>query len=118
MARRRRSDTLLAAAERREQGGEMRASTIVALSAFSLALMTSSARAEETAAPPDPCKAPQAAQPQTKGAVTIAPVCIKGRPQRPNVAIDVSRLVPRAPLPELRRSFVERIASAVGNDPF
>ncbi len=53
-----------------------------------------------------------------RGTVTCDEVVVPGRPQHPNVAVDVARLVPRAPLPELRKSLVERIGAAVERDPF
>jgi hypothetical protein len=86
----------------------MRASRIVALLAFSLALC-STAWADETAKP--------AAKPRGN-VIVLEVVKIKGKPQRPLVAVDINRLVPRAPLPELRQPLVERIAAAVENDPF
>jgi hypothetical protein len=86
----------------------MRASRILALTAFSLALC-STAWADETAKP--------AAKPRGN-AFTLDEIKIKGRIQRPLVAIDINRLVPRAPLPDLRQPLVERIGAAVESDPF
>jgi hypothetical protein len=88
----------------------MHASRIVALSAFSLALISTAASAEETAAPAHPARKDRV--------ITLAPVVIPGRLQRPMVAVDVARLVPRAPLPALRKPLVDRIGAAVENDPF
>ena len=83
----------------------MRAPTIVALSTLSLALCTSAAAlADETAKP-------------AQKTVTVE-VKIKGRPARPSAAVDVSRLVPRAPLPELRQPLLDRIGAAAEKDPF
>lgn len=85
----------------------MRAPTILAFSAFSLALCSTAAWAEETAAP-----APKG------NVVTTEMVKIKGRRQVPSAVVDVNRMVPRAPLPELRKPLAERIAAAVEKDPF
>ena len=83
----------------------MRAVTMVALPAFLLAL-SATAWAEEKAAP-----AP-------RKVIVTEEVKIKGRPARPHVSVDINKLVPRAPLPELRTPLVERIAAAVEKDPF
>lgn len=40
------------------------------------------------------------------------------RAPRPAAAIDVARVVPRAPLPELRQPLADRIAQAVEKAPF
>lgn len=52
-----------------------------------------------------------------KGKITIR-VKITGRRQHPTAAIDVARLVPRAPLPELKKPLVDRIGTAVESAPF
>jgi hypothetical protein len=86
----------------------MRASTIVALSTFSLALcstMASSARADETATPS-----------AKKGTIEIG-VKITGR-RPPRMTVDVARLVQKAPLPELRQPLLDRIGAAAEKDPF
>ncbi len=82
----------------------MRAS-IVALSAFSFALLSTAAFADDTAKP-------------AGKTTTVEEVKIKGKRQRPAVAIDVARLIPRAPLPELRQPLADRISGAVEKDPF
>ncbi|MFT3769881.1 MAG: hypothetical protein QM820_31000 [Minicystis sp.] len=69
------------------------------------ALWTTTAAADETAKP-------------AKGTITIDPVKIALRAPRPAVAIDVARVVPRAPLPDLRQPLVDRIGKAVDKDPF
>ena len=84
----------------------MRASRIVALSVFSLALFSTAAWADETA------------KPAAKGNVTVVPgITIKG-PHHVGVSVDVARIIPRAPLPDLRQPLVDRIAAAAENDPF
>jgi len=84
----------------------MRASTILALAAFSLALVSTAAWADETA------------KPMPRGNVVTLPVVkIQGRPQHPQVVVNVARLVPRAPLPELRRPLVDGAGTAVDKDP-
>jgi hypothetical protein len=87
----------------------MRASRILALTAFSLALCSTAAWAEETAKP--------AAKPRGNE-ITLDVVKIKGRAPRPQVTVDINKLVPRAPLPELRTPLVDRIAAPVEKDPF
>jgi len=85
----------------------MRASTIVALTTLSLALcgaVPRTAHADETAKP-------------AQKTVTIE-VKIKGRVPHPTAAVDVSRLVQRAPLPELRQPLLDRIGAAAEKDPF
>jgi hypothetical protein len=85
----------------------VRASTIVALSTFSLALCATAAHAEEKA------------KPAARGnEITLEVVKIKARVPRPQVAIDISRLVQKAPLPELKKPLADRIAAAVEKDPF
>ncbi len=87
----------------------MRARTIAGLTTLSLALIASAASAEE--------KKP-AAPPAAGHVITVEPVTIPGRVQRPHVMVDVNRLVPRAPLPELRKSLVDRIGNPIEKDPF
>ena len=65
----------------------------------------------------DEAPAPASPPPAKKGEITIQ-VKIYGRRQVPSASIDVARLVPRAPLPELRKPLVDRIANAVDNAPF
>jgi hypothetical protein len=104
-------------------GGNMRASRIVALSAFSLALCSTAAWADETVAAPatkasvtmGETPKPPAAK---RGEYTLDTTIIHGRPARPNVAVDISRLIPRAPLSELRKPLVDRIGAAIEKDPF
>ncbi len=104
----------------------MRASTIVALSFTSLVLVSTAASAEEKAKPAAPAPAPAAAsQPApaaakavAKGVYELDKIIVSSHPQRPMVAVDVARLVPRAPLPDLRQPLVDRIAAAVEKDPF
>ena len=85
----------------------MIASKLLASSALALAFWSTAAAADETAKPP------------VRGnVVTVATVKINARPQTPHVAIDVARLVPRAPLPEMRQLFVDRIGQAVEGAPF
>ena len=79
----------------------MRASTIVALAAFSLALCSTAARADEIA-----------------GKTVTVELKIKGRRVAPQASFDVSRLVQRAPLPELRKPLLDRIGAAAEKDPF
>jgi hypothetical protein len=52
------------------------------------------------------------------GVYVFDDLIVSARRQRPQAGIDVARLVPRAPLPELRQPLVERIAKAVEKDPF
>ncbi len=85
----------------------MLAAKLVALSVFSLALVSTAAWADETAKP-----APR------KGVFEIDSTIVHGKPSRPQVAVDVSRLVPRAPLPDLRQPLIDRIAAAAENNPF
>jgi hypothetical protein len=86
----------------------MRARTIAAtLTTLSLALVAAVAGAEEKKAPP-----------ARRGEITLETIVIPGRVQRPQAVVDVNRLVPRAPLPELRKSLVDRIGNAIEKDPF
>ena len=84
----------------------MCASRLVALSVFSLALFSTAAWADETAK----------AAPKDK--VTVVPGITVQGPRHVPVSVDVARLVPRAPLPDLRQPLVDRIAAAAENDPF
>lgn len=84
----------------------MSASRIGAAAAVVLSLVSTAAFAEDAA--------PVVAK---KGEITI-PIKIYGRRQLPAVAIDVRALVPRAPLPELRKPLVDRIGAAVEKAPF
>jgi hypothetical protein len=79
---------------------------IVVLSTLSLVLCAT-AHAEETARP-----APRG------NVVTVERTIVNGRVQRPHVTIDINRLVPRAPLPELKKPLLDRIAAAAEKDPF
>jgi hypothetical protein len=87
----------------------MRSSTIMALSAFTLALSSSAAWADGAA---------PAAVKTAKGTYIMEEQHISLRAPRPHVTVDINRLVPRAPLPELRAALVERIGAAVEKDPF
>jgi len=88
----------------------------IASSALALAFWSTAAAADETAKPAGPASL---AAPAARGnVVTTEIVKIKGRRQVPGAAIDVARLVPRAPLPELRQLLVDRIGKAVEKDPF
>lgn len=106
----------------------MSASRIGAVAALAIGLWSASAAAEDKLAakkPPAATPPPVAAQPgrdakpapATKGEVTIV-VKIVGRRQVPSASIDVARLVPRAPLPQLRKPLVDRIGAAVDKAPF
>jgi hypothetical protein len=106
----------------------MIASKLGALAALSLCLWSASAAADDQpaakkqpapAAAPAPVAKPAEAKPAgaKKGEITIH-VKITGRRQVPSAAIDVARLVPRAPLPELRKPLVHRIGAAVDKAPF
>ncbi len=102
----RRRDTLQAAKLLFTPEAIMRASRLVALSVFSLALFSTAAWADETA------------KPALKNKVTVVSgITIQG-PHHVAVSVDVARLVPRAPLPDLRQPLVDRIAAAADNDPF
>jgi hypothetical protein len=85
----------------------MHASRLVTLSVFSLALVSTAAWADGTTKP----------RPQAR-VVELDPTVITGKPARPLVAVDVSRIVPRAPLPDLRQPLLDRIAAAADNEPF
>jgi hypothetical protein len=94
----------------------MRASSILAVSAFSLALSSAVASADPTALAAPGAKA---ARPATRGAeITLDPTICYGKRQRPMAAVEVSRIVPSAPLAELRNPVVESIAAAVDHEPF
>jgi hypothetical protein len=83
----------------------MRARMIAALTTLSLAVFATAAHAEEKAAP--------------RGTeITLERTIINLRAPRPHALVDVNRLVPRAPLPELRKSLVDRIGNAIEKDPF
>jgi hypothetical protein len=84
----------------------MHASRILALAAVSLSLFTTAAWADETVKPAPKHKVIVVDMPPIKG---FAP---------PVVAVDVARVVQRAPLPDLRKPLVDRIAAAVERDPF
>ena len=80
---------------------------LVALSVLSLALFSTAAWADETAKP-----AP------TKGNVTVIEgITITGR-HHLGLTADVARVIPKAPLPDLRQPLVDRIAAAAEKDPF
>jgi hypothetical protein len=79
----------------------------VALSTLSLVLCAAAAHAEDQAPP-----APRG------NVVTLEVVRIRGRVPLPQVAIDINRLVRKAPLPELKKPLVDRIGAAVEKDPF
>jgi hypothetical protein len=81
----------------------MRVSRIVALSAFFVGSLASVAHAEETDA--KPAKAP-----------TVIKLVIKGRRAIP-MSLDVSRLVMKAPLPDLKKPLVDP-SVGVDRDPF
>ncbi len=89
----------------------MRSSTIVAMSAFSLALCS-------TAAWADPPATTAAKAPAAKGTYTLETTHISLRAPRPHVSVDINAVVQRAPLPELRQPLLERIGAAVEKDPF
>ncbi|APR79647.1 Hypothetical protein A7982_04994 [Minicystis rosea] len=83
----------------------MRAAKIGTAVVLAVGLWSTAAAADETAKP-------------AKGTITVEPTHIKARPPRPAVAVDVGRVVPRAPLPDLRQPLVERIGKAVDGAPF
>jgi hypothetical protein len=101
----------------------MRASKILALSAFSLALCSATAWSEPKkavtvgGAPPHPAAQP-APKPAGEKKVTVVDLPpIKGTP--PPHAVDVGRVEgPKVALPELRKPLADRIAAAVEKDPF
>jgi len=84
----------------------MRAATIGAAVILATGLSTAAA-ADET---PDVVK--------KDGVYVLKPIKIALRPPRPAAAIDVARVVPRAPLPALRQALVDRIGKAVEKAPF
>jgi hypothetical protein len=86
----------------------MRASRIVAAAALAVGFWSTAALADGTG---DCHKT-------ARGTITCDETKFVLHPPRPAVAVDVGRLVPRAPLPELRKSLVDRIAQAVESDPF
>src|SRR5678810_900297 len=53
-----------------------------------------------------------------RGVITIPPITITSRIQKPVVAADVSRMQPKLTLVELWQPFLERIGAAIGKDPF
>jgi hypothetical protein len=69
--------------------------------------VASIAQADETKTPP-----------AQKGVMTMDTVKITLRPQRPNAAIDVSRLAPQVTLAEMKQPFIHRIEEAIAKDPF
>jgi hypothetical protein len=81
----------------------MRVSRIVALSAFFVGSLASVAYADETE--PKPEKAP-----------TVIKLIIKGRRSVP-MSVDVSRMVMKAPLPDLKKPLVDP-SVGVDRDPF
>lgn len=83
----------------------MRAATIGAV-ILATGLWTTAAAAEE----PDVVK--------KDGAYVYKEIIFKLRRPLPAAAIDVNRVVPRAPLPELRQPLVDRIGKAVDKAPF
>jgi hypothetical protein len=66
------------------------------------------------------CSAPgvDAQEKGTKGAVTLPPVTIVGRIQRPIATVDVNRVQPRFTIEERKPPFFEAITGAVQADPF
>jgi hypothetical protein len=86
----------------------MRVSMVMGLPAFFLALSATAALADETAAP-----APTRAKVYTTEGIVITL-----RPPRPHAVAEINRLVPRAPLPELRQPLLDRISAVVEKDPF
>jgi hypothetical protein len=85
----------------------MRASRFIALSAFSLCLGSTAASADETAKP----------APREKVIVLDPLPPIRGRAPH-LLSVDLARLIPRVPLPQLRQPLVDRIGAAVEKDPF
>ncbi len=84
----------------------MRAPTIVALSTLSLALCSTAAGTAH------------ADEAVPAGKTVTVEIKIKGRAPHPGAAIDVARLVQRAPLPELRHPLLDRIGAAAEKEPF
>lgn len=84
----------------------MTAAKIGAALFLAMACFTSVAAAEE--------KAPV----KRDGVYYFDDIFIPGHPQRPMVAIDIGRMIARAPLPDLRKPLVDHIGKAVEKDPF
>lgn len=83
----------------------MRAATLGAAVILAAGLWTTAAAADETAG--------------KKGSVhTLDTIKITARPPRPAVAVDVARVLPRAPLPALQKPLLDRIGAAVERAPF
>jgi len=76
----------------------MRASRIVALSAFVLASLSAVAFAEE------------------KKPIEVK-ILITGR-RPPHTTVDIARVVQKAPLPDLRRPLIDPTGAALDRDPF
>jgi hypothetical protein len=93
----------------------MRASRIVALSAFSLALCSTAAWAEETASAASAATPPAG---PVKGVWTMPVVKIHGRRVQPQVSIQIIRVDPSSVLSELRKPADDRSSAAVERDPF
>jgi hypothetical protein len=51
-----------------------------------------------------------AKKPAQKGVIELDRLILNVRPPRPQVGVDVARLVPRAPLPDLRQPLLDRLA--------
>jgi hypothetical protein len=81
------------------KGGDMRASRIVAASAFVLGSLGGVAFADDAKAP-----------------IVVKVLVTTRRPVPPSV--DVARLIPRAPLPELRKSLVDPWGNTLDGEPF
>ncbi len=82
----------------------MRASTVVGLSVFLFGSVAAVAQA-------------QAEEKAAKPATVVLPVVIKGRRPVPST-VDVSKMVMRAPLPELRKPLIDPSGNALDRDPF
>ena len=52
------------------------------------------------------------------GVITIGEVTIVGRVQKPIASVDVSKILPKLMLAELRQPFLDRIEEATNHDPF
>jgi hypothetical protein len=50
--------------------------------------------------------------------ITVTPIQIVGRVERPIAAVDISRIEPRLTLHELRRPFLDRIEKPLSNGTF
>lgn len=85
----------------------MRVATILA-AILATGMWTTAASADDT---PDVVK-------KANGVYEFKEFFFKVRPPRPAVAIDVARVVPRAPLPDLRQPLADRIGKAVEKAPF